>query len=114
MNASCNLIEQSFELAAARCAHLAPLVHQPLFKDHPEARATFLAQGSELVMGSMLALTIETILDFADERRGHYRLIGCEVASHDAYGTPRFALRRFVAEHCARMRAVEAFAGIAA
>jgi hypothetical protein len=34
-------------------------------------------------------LTIEAILDFAGERRGDFRLIACEVASHDAYGTPR-------------------------
>lgn len=49
----------------------------------------FRSQGSELVMGSMLALTIEAILDFAGMRRGHFRLIACEVASHDGYGTPR-------------------------
>ncbi len=89
MNASPILIEQSFELAASRCADLTPLVYQRLFKTHPEARAMFRAQGSELVMGSMLALTIEAILDFAGQRSGHFRLITCEVASHDAYGTPR-------------------------
>jgi hypothetical protein len=49
----------------------------------------FRSQGSDLVKGSMLALTIEAILDFAGERRGHFRLIECEVTSHDAYGTPR-------------------------
>lgn len=37
----------------------------------------------------MLALTIEAILDFADEQRGHFRMIEREVSSHDAYGTPR-------------------------
>ena len=37
----------------------------------------------------MLALTIDAILDFAGERTGHFRLIECEVSSHDAYGTPR-------------------------
>lgn len=49
----------------------------------------FRSYGSDLVKGSMLALTIEAILDFAGERRGHFRLITCELASHDAYGTPR-------------------------
>lgn len=49
----------------------------------------FRSQGSELVMGSMLALTIEAILDFAGEHRGPFRLIACEVVSHDGYGTPR-------------------------
>ncbi|WP_453953103.1 globin [Bradyrhizobium sp. USDA 377] len=89
MNASLHPIERSFELAAQRCADLTPLVYQRLFEAHPETRTMFRAQGSELVKGSMLALTIEAILDFAGERRGHFRLIGCEVASHDAYGTPR-------------------------
>ncbi len=49
----------------------------------------FRSEGSELVKGSMLALTIEAILDFAGERSGHFRMIECEVTSHDAYGTPR-------------------------
>ena len=49
----------------------------------------FRTEGSELVKGSMLALTIEAILDFAGERTGHFRMIGAEVSSHDAYGTPR-------------------------
>ncbi len=37
----------------------------------------------------MLALTIEAILDFAGPRTGHFRMIACEISSHDAYGTPR-------------------------
>jgi hypothetical protein len=49
----------------------------------------FRSEGSEPVKGSMLALTIEAVLDFAGERRGHFRLIECEASSHDAYGTPR-------------------------
>jgi len=89
VSTSSNPIEQSFELAALRCADLTPLVYQRLFSERPETRAMFRSQGSELVMGSMLALTIEAILDFAGERRGHFRLIACEIASHEAYGTPR-------------------------
>ncbi|SEN32719.1 Hemoglobin-like flavoprotein [Bradyrhizobium sp. OK095] len=89
MSDSSNPIEESFELAAARCADITPLVYQRLFEQHPETQTMFRSQGSELVKGSMLALTIEAILDFAGERRGHFRLIACEVLSHDAYGTPR-------------------------
>ena len=37
----------------------------------------------------MLAMTIEAILDFAGQRSGKFRMIECEVSSHDAYGTPR-------------------------
>jgi hemoglobin-like flavoprotein len=84
-----NPIEHSFELAAARCEDLTPLVYRRLFREHPEAEAMFRREGGDLVRGSMLALTIDAILDFAGERTGNFRLIGCEVQSHDGYGTPR-------------------------
>jgi hemoglobin-like flavoprotein len=84
-----NPIQHSFELAAERCDDLTPLVYRRLFREHPEAEAMFRSEGSDPVKGSMLALTIDAILDFAGERSGHFRLIACEVSSHDAYGTPR-------------------------
>ncbi len=88
-------IEQSFELAAERCEDLTPHVYRRLFREHPEAEAMFRTEGSELVKGSMLAFTIDAILDFAGDRSGHFRLIECEVQSHDAYGTPRTLFRDF-------------------
>lgn len=86
---SINPIERSFELAAERCEDLTPLVYRRLFSQHPEAEAMFRSEGSDPVKGSMLALTIDAIMDFAGERSGPFRLIECEVSSHDAYGTPR-------------------------
>jgi hemoglobin-like flavoprotein len=86
---SANPIEQSFELAAARCEDLTPLVYARLHREHPETRAMFRTEGGELVKGSMPATTIEAILDFAGERSGKFRTIECELSSHDAYGTPR-------------------------
>ena len=84
-----NLIQHSFELAAARCEDLTPLVYRRLFGEHPEAEPMFRREGGDLVKGSMLALTIDAIMDFAGDRRGSFRMIQCEVQSHDAYGTPR-------------------------
>ncbi len=84
-----NSIERSFELAAERTEDLTPLVYARLHREHPETVAMFRTQGSDLVKGSMLALTTEAILDFAGERSGKFRMIECEVSSHDAYGTPR-------------------------
>ncbi len=55
----------------------------------------FRSEGSDLVKGSMLALTIDAILDFAGDRTGHFRMIACEVQSHDAYGTPRELFGKF-------------------
>ncbi|TFV75255.1 globin [Bradyrhizobium frederickii] len=89
MRALRNPIEISFVLAAARCEDLTPCVYRRLFDEHPETRAMFRFDGRDLVKGSMLALAIEAILDFAGQRRGHFRLIACEAASHDGYGTPR-------------------------
>ena len=83
-----NPILRSFEIAATRCEDLTPLVYRRLFRDHPEAEAMFRRDGGDLVKGSMLAFTIDAILDFAGERRGHFRMIECEMMSHDAYGTP--------------------------
>jgi len=89
MIASPNPIERSFEIAAERCEDLTPLVYRRLHAEHPETISMFRTQGSELVKGSMLALTIDAILDFAGPRSGHFRMIECEISSHDAYGTPR-------------------------
>ena len=89
MIASSNPIERSFEIAAQHCADLRPLVYERLHSEHPETRTMFRTEGSEPVKGSMLALTIEAILDFAGPRTGHFRMIACEISSHDAYGTPR-------------------------
>ncbi|MBR1120667.1 globin [Bradyrhizobium lablabi] len=89
MKRSGNPIERSFELAAECCEDLTPLVYRRLFAKHPETQTMFRSEGSELVKGSMLAMTIEAILDFAGERSGKFRMIECEVSSHDAYGTPR-------------------------
>jgi len=84
-----SLILRSFELAAERCEDLTSPVYRKLFREHPEAEKMFRSEGSAPVKGSMLALTIEAMLDFAGPRTGHFRLIECEVSSHDAYGTPR-------------------------
>ena len=84
-----NPIHHSFELAAGRCEDLTPLVYRRLHAEHPETISMFRTEGSEPVKGSMLALTIDAILDFAGPRIGHFRMIECEISSHDAYGTPR-------------------------
>jgi hemoglobin-like flavoprotein len=89
MTTSTNLIERSFELAAERCEDLTPLVYRRLAAEHPETQTMFRSEGCELVKGSMLAMTIEAMLDFAGQRSGKFRMIECEVTSHDAYGTPR-------------------------
>lgn len=89
MPAPTNLIQHSFELAAERCEDLTPLVYRRLFREHPEAEAMFRREAGNLVKGSMLALAVDATMDFAGDRTGSFRMIECEVQSHDAYGTPR-------------------------
>jgi hemoglobin-like flavoprotein len=89
MTTRANPILHSFELAAARCEDLTPLVYIRLFREHPEAETMFRSEGAELVRGAMLAQTLDAIMDFAGDRSGRFRMIECEVQSHDAYGTPR-------------------------
>ena len=81
------LIVESFELAAARCEDLTPLVYDRLFAVKPETRGLFRADPKNLIKGSMLELALEAVLDFAGEKKASHRLIFCEVQSHDAYGT---------------------------
>ena len=95
MTAPANSIQHSFELAAERCEDPTPLVYDRLFREYPETRAMFRSEGSQLVRGSMLALAIDAMLDFAGDRSGHYRMIECEVQSHDAFGTPRELFGKF-------------------
>ena len=89
MMSESNPIERSFEIAAERCEDITPLVYRRLHSEYPETLTMFRTEGSEPVKGSMLALTIDAILDFAGPRTGHFRMIECEISSHDAYGTPR-------------------------
>lgn len=101
-----NLIERSLEIAAERCDDLTPLVYRRLHREHPETQSMFRTEGSDLVKGSMLALTIDAILDFAGPRTGHFRMIECEISSHDAYGTPRELFIAFFGVIAATLREV--------
>jgi hemoglobin-like flavoprotein len=104
MTSSANPIHRSFELAAERCEDLTPLVYIRLFREHPEAETMFRSEGAELVQGAMLAQTLDAIMDFAGDRSGRFRMIECEVQSHDAYGTPRKLFGAFFGVIAATMR----------
>src|SRR3977135_1290672 len=54
-----NLIQHSFELAAARCEDLTPLVYRRLFREHPEAERMLRTAGTARVKGLVLRVTTE-------------------------------------------------------
>jgi hemoglobin-like flavoprotein len=106
MTTRTHLIQRSFELTAERCEDLTPLVYRRLFREHPEAKPMFRREANDLVKGSMLALTIDAIMDFAGDRTGNFRMIQCEVRSHDAYGTPRELFGKFFGVIAETMREI--------
>ena len=75
MTTRTQLIQRSFELTAERCEDLTPLVYRRLFREHPEAEPMFRREANDLVKGSMLALTIDAIMDFARDRTANFRVI---------------------------------------
>lgn len=83
-----DLIEQSFELAAERCADLTPPVYARLFAAHPEMEELFWRDTNHAVKGEMLARVITAILDFIGPRQYARTMIQCEVVTHDGYGVP--------------------------
>src|SRR3982750_1942633 len=95
MTSPTNPIQHSFELAGGGWEEFTPAFFRPPFREHPEAEAMFRRESGDLVKGSMLALAIDAILDFAGDRGGAFRMIECELQSHDAYGTPRKLFAEF-------------------
>ncbi|QUD90559.1 globin [Phenylobacterium montanum] len=84
-----DLIAESLEAAAERCADPAPLVYRRLFARRPEMEALFVRDTDGSVRGEMLSQVFEAILDFIGPRRYAANLIQCEVITHEGYGVPR-------------------------
>ena len=82
------LIEQSLELAAARCPDLTPLVYERLFEQQPQMKALFWRDTNGSIRGEMLTRVFEAILDFIGERLYAHHLIQCEVVTHAGYDVP--------------------------
>jgi hemoglobin-like flavoprotein len=83
-----------------------PAVYRRLFREHPEAEAMFRREAGDLVKGSMLAMAIDAMIDFAGDRSGGFRMIECELQSHDAYGTPRKLFGEFFGVIAQTMREI--------
>lgn len=89
------LIEESFELAAARCEDLTPLVYARLFREHPDTLALFGADTRDQVKGEMLAKAIESILDFVGEHHYAAAFIRTEVINHAGFQVAPEIFSRF-------------------
>ena len=89
------LIEQSLEIAAARCPDLTPLVYERLFAREPQMLALFWRDTNGAIKGEMLARVFEAILDFVGERLYAHHLIQCEVVTHAGYDVPPDVFQTF-------------------
>lgn len=77
-----DLVTHSFELAAARCDDLTPLVYDRLFREQPQMRQLFVLDRDNAVKGSMLEWTINCILDLVDARAFGRNFIRAEASNH--------------------------------
>lgn len=77
-----SLIEESFELAAASCDDLTPLVYAQLFRAHPDLLALFGADTGDQVKGEMLAKAIQSILDYIGDHHYAAAFIRTEAINH--------------------------------
>lgn len=76
------LIEESLELAAARCEDLTPLVYARLFRAHPDLLALFGEDTGDQVKGEMLAKAIQGILDYIGDHHYAAAFIRTEAINH--------------------------------
>ncbi len=82
-------VTRSFEIAAARCEDLTPLVYERLFRAQPGMERLFWRDAdTHAVRGEMLARVIDAILDFSGDRAYARALIQCEVITHEGYDVP--------------------------
>ncbi len=82
------IITRSLELVGERCLDPAPRVYQRLFEQQPDMRALFGLDTAGLVRGQMLAVAIETLLDYVGDNIYGGNLIRIERINHDGKGIP--------------------------
>jgi len=92
-----DLITESLERVAERCADPTPLVYERLFAQNPDMRALFVRDTDDSVKGQMLYQVLEVFLDFIGRRAYSANLIACEVVNHENLGVPPAVFATFFA-----------------
>lgn len=91
------LITESLERVAERCADPTPFVYERLFARNPEMRDLFVRDTDDSVKGQMLYHVLEVFLDFVCRRAYAANLIACEVVNHENLGVPPAVFATFFA-----------------
>ena len=92
-----DLITESLDRVAERCADPTPLVYERLFGQNPDMRDLFVRDTDDSVKGQMLYQVIEVFLDFIGRRAYSANLIACEVVNHENLGVPPVVFATFFA-----------------
>ena len=95
MNAE--LIERSLELVADRHGDPAPLVYARLFAEHPDVEPLFVRDTGGLVRGQMLAMVLDSVLDYVSDDSFAHALVQSERVNHEGLGVPPEIFNTFFA-----------------
>jgi hemoglobin-like flavoprotein len=88
MTVHADIISQTLALVADRCGDPAALVYARLFAENPDMEALFIRDTSGLVRGQMLAVVLESLLDYVTDRSYGANLIQIERVNHEGLGVP--------------------------
>jgi len=81
-------VEDSLEIAADRCADLAPAVYARLFAQAPHIAPMFCLDTDGAVRGAMLSHVLRAVLDLVGDRHFGASLIRAEAMAHANYDVP--------------------------
>ena len=88
-------LTESLELVAARSDDPAPAVYARLFAVRPDVEPLFIRDRSGIIRGQMLQVTIETLLDLADDGVIAPGMLQTERVNHQGLGVPEDAFDSF-------------------
>ena len=89
------IIAETLERVAERVGDPIPLVFERLFAEIPEVEDLFVRDKGGLVRGQMFQVTMESLLDFVDDRAYGANLIQIERVNHQGLGVEPEMFDRF-------------------
>ena len=88
-------IVESLELVAERLGDPAPQVYARLFARYPQTEALFARDMNGAVRGEMLAVTLKSLLDLAEDGPLGANMIIAERVNHGGFDVPPDVFRQF-------------------
>ncbi len=86
MSGNATIIADTLDQVAAAVGDPTPLVFRRLFETNPDVEALFVRDTNGLVRGQMMQVTIESLLDFLEDRSYGASLVQVERVNHEGLG----------------------------